>query len=148
MTPTNEAGHGLPELPEPLISGGNDNSRPDLGRGCTGYTADQVQQYAKDYAAALALSRGVPADMVLVPREPTDAMVDAGRVAVMALDCCGPKWTVRKHYEASGADPSGIPDELLDAICPMPKADRAELVYCAMIKAGRAAAGAQGEDAR
>jgi hypothetical protein len=57
---TNQAAQTMPELPEPLISGGNDKSRPDLGRGCTGYTAAQMQQYAIDYAATLALSRGVP----------------------------------------------------------------------------------------
>ena len=79
--------------------------------------------------------RAIAAALRLAVPEPTDDMVEAGRTAVMALECSGPKWTVRQHYEASGADPSGIPDELLDMICPMTKAARAELIYRAMLAA-------------
>ena len=97
------------------------NEFPQRPVGCT------VNTEAALRAIAAALRLAVP--------EPTDDMVEAGRTAVMALECSGPKWTVRQHYEASGADPSGIPDELLDMICPMPKAARAELIYRAMLAA-------------
>lgn len=72
MTPTNEAGYGLPELPEP----DPDMQGKEYSAGCyeRGYTADQMRQYAR---AALALSRGVPEGWKLVPVEPTEAMCGA-----------------------------------------------------------------------
>lgn len=51
MTPTNEAGHGLPELPTTRLLHMYGADFIDV------YTAEQMRQYARD---ALALSRGVP----------------------------------------------------------------------------------------
>lgn len=90
--------------------------------------ADGKHECADDLEAALVQSTQQAG---AVPK-PTQEMISAGRVAVMALECSGPKWTVRQHYEASGESPAGIPDELLDMTCPMPKAARAELIYRAM----------------
>ena len=101
------------------------------GRSFTARTIlSNPERVGEDFNRAL---RAIAAALRLAVPEPTDDMVEAGRTAVMALECSGPKWTVRQHYEASGADPSGIPDELLDMICPMPKAARAELIYRAML---------------
>lgn len=47
----NQAAQTMPELPEPELM-------THLGR--EGYTADQMHQYARDYAAALAQTAGVP----------------------------------------------------------------------------------------
>lgn len=42
-----------------------------------GYTADQMHQYARDYAAALSQTAGVVEGWKLVPVEPTEAMCEA-----------------------------------------------------------------------
>lgn len=67
-----------------------------------------------------------------VPDGPTDEQLARGRKAIMALQCSSPRWPVRKHYEAAGYDTAGIPDYLLDMRCPMPKENRAELLWYAM----------------
>lgn len=104
----------LPELPEP---------QKVCWIGHELFTADQMHAYAR---AAIEQSRaGVP----------SEEMIERGRSAVMALDCSGPKWTVRQHYEAAGWDVSGIPGYLLDMRPPLPKANRAELVWYAMTAA-------------
>ena len=72
MTPTNEAGHGLPELPEPDVKVFNEMA--PFGAVITGYTADQMREmYQRGLAA-----RPLPSDWVAVPREPTQGMVTAG----------------------------------------------------------------------
>jgi hypothetical protein len=74
---TAEAGKGEPELPEPasamaLAAWG---PKPDY------FTADQMREYAR-----LALSTATPAgEWVLVPRDPTDEMMDA-------WNSTGPAW--------------------------------------------------------
>jgi hypothetical protein len=71
MTPTNEAGHGLPERALAAWTGkhrGDAENRAFLA----GYETCE-----SDMNAALALSRGVPADMVLVPREMPDALAES-----------------------------------------------------------------------
>ena len=73
--------------------------------------------------------------MVFVPREPTEAMLDAGRTAVMARDCSGPKWGPADHFEATGFDTTGIPSRLLEGRYKMSKEWGAELVYAAMLAA-------------
>lgn len=65
-------------------------------------------------------------------QKPSDEQLALGRQAVMALDCSGPSWTVRQHYQAAGHSTDGIPDYLLDMKCPMPKENRAELLWYAM----------------
>ena len=75
------------------------------------------------------------AGMVVVPREPTEAMLDAGRTAVMARDCSGPKWGPADHFEATGFDTTGIPSRLLEGRYKMSKEWGAELVYAAMLAA-------------
>lgn len=69
---------------------------------------------------------------LLLGKNPTNAMCDAGRAAVMARDCSGPKWTPRQHYEASGNSTRGIPDDLLD-IPSVPKEAGALTVWYAML---------------
>lgn len=64
--------------------------------------------------------------------DPSEAMIEAGRNAVMARDCSGPKWTPRQHYKAAGIDMTGIPDWLLDCPGPVPKHIGALLVWHAM----------------
>lgn len=78
----------------------------------------------------------VPEGFALVPIEPTEAMHDAGRSAVMARDCSGSKWSPRQHYKASGISTDGIPDSLLEGYHSIiPKGQGAALVYAAMIAA-------------
>lgn len=76
-----------------------------------------------------------PTEPVAGAGAPSEDMIERGRTAVMALDCTGPKWTVRQHYDAAGLDPTGIPAYLLDMRPPLPKANRAELVWYAMTAA-------------
>jgi hypothetical protein len=70
---------------------------------------------------------------VRVP-EPTEEMQEAGRTAVMARDCAGPKWTPRQHYDASGNEAliAATPDWILDCKGPLPKHIGALLVWYAM----------------
>ena len=58
MTPTKN--ESLPELPDPKITGGNDADHPEHGRGCTGYTADQMHAHAR-----AALTREAPPEAVV-----------------------------------------------------------------------------------
>ena len=55
---------GLPESPEPYITDGNDMTAPELGRGCTGYTARQMLAYGRRcYGAGVAnLKNASPAE--------------------------------------------------------------------------------------
>ncbi len=91
------------------------------------------------YAAALdaitAALRAAPKGFVLVPVEPTREMMDAGRAAVMAEHCAGPKWTPRQHYEASGRPTTGIPEDVLDERGPLTKESTAVMVYGTMLAA-------------
>lgn len=77
----------------------------------------------------------VPDGFVLVPVEPTEAMIDAGRAAVMAEHCAGPKWTPRQHFEASGRSIAGIPEDVLDERGPLTKESTAAMVFGAMLAA-------------
>jgi hypothetical protein len=72
---------------------------------------------------------------VLVPVEPTEEMLDAGRAAVMAEHCAGPKWTPRQHFEASGRSTAGIPEDVLDERGPLTKESTAAMVFGAMLAA-------------
>ncbi len=72
---------------------------------------------------------------VLVPVEPTEAMLDAGRAAVMAEHCAGPKWTPRQHFEASGRSTAGIPEDVLDECGPLTKESTAAMVFGSMLAA-------------
>jgi hypothetical protein len=76
-------------------------------------------------------------EFVRVPREPTEAMIEAGRAAVMARDCSSHQWTARQHYEASGNDENiaATPDGLLDERGKIDKAGGAMLVWYAMVGA-------------
>jgi len=76
-----------------------------------------------------------PEGYVLVPVEPTEAMLDAGRAAVMAEHCAGPKWTPRQHFEASGHSTAGIPEDVLDELGPLTKESTAAMVFGAMLAA-------------
>jgi hypothetical protein len=102
--------HKIPSPPQAFFdeSGVNADDRVwDYGRACY----------------ALALSRGVPADMVLVPREPTPEMQ-------------------RAYFDSI--------DKHLDAVAKSPffgRHDNHRVAYRAMLAAAPAAAGAQGEDA-
>jgi hypothetical protein len=82
----------------------------------------------------------IPEGWVLVPREPTDAMLDAGRTAVMARDCSSAKWSPAQHYAACGTSTEGIPaDELAGYHSIIPKEQGATLVWFAMLAAAKAA---------
>lgn len=72
---------------------------------------------------------------VLVPVEPTEKMLDAGRAAVMVEHCAGPKWTPRQHFEASGHSTAGIPEDVLDELGPLTKESTAAMVFGAMLAA-------------
>lgn len=75
-------------------------------------------------------------DWVLVPREPTDEMFEAGRTAVMARDCSSAKWSPAQHYAASGESTEGIPAEKLAGYhSKIPKEQGAALVWFAMLAA-------------
>lgn len=76
-----------------------------------------------------------PKDYVLVPVVPTEAMLSAGRTAVMARECSGPLWGAGDHYEAGGYSTDGIPPRLLEGKGKMSKAHCAELAYSAMLAA-------------
>lgn len=111
-----------------------------------GYIVHSGTEVSRFEATQAALFLGVGKHAVYTAPPPsvpdlTEAMIEAGRTAVMAIQCSGPKWTIRQHYEASGKTPSGIPDALLDAPCPLPKAARAELIYRAMLAAAPRAKG-------
>lgn len=80
-------------------------------------------------------ARPVPNGWVLVPVEPTEAMEDAGRNAVMARECSGPGFGAGDHYEACGHSTSGIPDELLRGKGKMTKGHCAHLVWASMLAA-------------
>ena len=76
MTTTNP--DGLPELPEPwTIRYHDDATGREIGPPTPLYTADQMHQYARDYAAALSQPAGVPDGWKLVPVEPTEVMCEA-----------------------------------------------------------------------
>ena len=74
---TNQAAQTMPPLPK------------SFGEHCVydsvrimrepGYTADQMHQYARDYAAALSQTAGVPEGWRLVPIEPNWDMRNEGR---------------------------------------------------------------------
>lgn len=75
---TNQAAQTMPELPEPwTIRYHDDATGREIGPPTPLYTADQMHQYARDYAAALSQTAGVPEGWKLVPVEPTDAMMEA-----------------------------------------------------------------------
>jgi hypothetical protein len=76
-----------------------------------------------------------PEGYVLVPVEPTEEMLDAGRDAVMAEHCAGPKWTPRQHFEASGRATDGIPEDVLDERGPLTKESTAVMIFGAMLAA-------------
>lgn len=76
-----------------------------------------------------------PDGYVLVPVEPTEEMLDAGRAAVMAEHCAGPKWTPRQHFEASGRSTAGIPEDVLDERGPLTKESTAAMVFGVMLAA-------------
>ncbi|MCX2894831.1 hypothetical protein ORG27_14725 [Stenotrophomonas lactitubi] len=76
-----------------------------------------------------------PEGYVLVPVEPTETMLDAGRAAVMAEHCAGPKWTPRQHFEASGRSTAGIPEDVLDERGPLTKESTAAMVFGSMLAA-------------
>lgn len=76
-----------------------------------------------------------PEGYVLVPVEPTEEMLEAGRTAVMARECSGPLWGAGDHYEAGGYPTDGIPSRLLEGKGKMSKAHCAELAYSAMLAA-------------
>ena len=86
-------------------------------------------------AAITAALRAAPEGFVMVPVEPTREMMDAGRVAVMAEHCAGPKWTPRQHYVASGKPTTGIPEDVLDERGPLTKESTAVMVYGTMLAA-------------
>lgn len=71
-------------------------------------------------------------------------MLDAGRTAVMARDCSGPKWGPADHFEATGFDTTGIPSRLLEGRYKMSKEWGAELVYAAMLAAHESQPGEPG----
>lgn len=87
------------------------------------------------YAQELAQRLTLPQGYVLVPVEPTEEMLDAGRAAVMAEHCAGPKWTPRQHFEASGRSTAGIPEDVLDERGPLTKESTAAMVFGAMLAA-------------
>ena len=79
-----------------------------------------------------------PAYHRLVPLEPTDEMIDAGRTAVMARDCSSERWTPRDHYEHTSEGELHLavsPKDLLDSKGIMSKAGGALLVWYAMVGA-------------
>lgn len=75
MTPTNEAGHGLPELPVPWADYWASKGNWALSHNYAAF--ELADEWLRANIAALALSRGAPADMVLVPRELTTSMAEA-----------------------------------------------------------------------
>lgn len=80
----------------------------------------------------------VPPSHKIVPVEPTDEMIEAGRTAVMARDCSSNKWTPRDHYEHTSDAELHLavtPKNLLDCKGPLPKAAGALLVWYAMVGA-------------
>lgn len=83
----------------------------------------------------VATDPAVNGGFVLVPVEPTEAMLSAGRTAVMARECSGPLWGAGDHYEAGGYSTDGIPPRLLEGKGKMSKAHCAELAYSAMLAA-------------
>ncbi|MCI1124770.1 hypothetical protein [Stenotrophomonas maltophilia] len=85
--------------------------------------------------AAIIAALTPPEGYVLVPVEPTEAMLDAGRAAVMAEHCAGPKWTPRQHFEASGRSTAGIPEDVLDECGPLTKESTAAMVFGSMLAA-------------
>ena len=112
------------------------------------YIADGMTDVAEDFAAGrewaieksavaaiTAALRAAPEGFVMVPVEPTREMMDAGRTAVMAEHCAGPKWTPRQHYEASGKPTTGIPEDVLDERGPLTKESTAVMVYGTMLAA-------------
>lgn len=66
---------------------------------------------------------------------PTQEMLAAGRVAVMAARISSINWSVRDHYEASGNSTDGLPEDVLDEKGPITKESEAALVWAAMVKA-------------
>ena len=75
---TNQAAQTMPELPEPwTIRYHDDATGREIGPPTPLYTADQMHQYARDYAAALSQTAGVAEGWKLVPVEPTEAMCEA-----------------------------------------------------------------------
>lgn len=95
----------------------------------------RLRKVEDQYRAIMLLPAGAVAGLVVVPREPTEEMLEAGRSAVMARDCSGPKWGPADHYRAAGISRDGIPDRLFEGRQKMSKAWGAELVYAAMIAA-------------
>lgn len=97
MTPTNEAGHGLPKLPDQDV----DTERGDY------YSMDAMEAYGRA-CYALALSRGVPADMVLVPRELTTSMAEAAEQEFACGNDFSDAWeaAIATHIFDSGTAPA------------------------------------------
>ncbi len=89
----------------------------------------------RNIGKAVAQLRHMAMGYVLVPVEPTGEMLDAGRAAVMAEHCAGPKWTPRQHFEASGRSTAGIPDDVLDERGPLTKESTAAMVFGIMLAA-------------
>lgn len=72
----NQAAQTMPELPEPwTIRYHDDATGREIGPPTPLYTADQMHQYARDYA--LSQTAGVVEGWKLVPVEPTEAMCEA-----------------------------------------------------------------------
>lgn len=88
-----------------------------------------------DWHVRAAIDPAVNGGYVLVPVEPTKEMLDAGRAAVMAEHCAGPKWTPRQHFEASGRSTAGIPEDVLDERGPLTKESTGAMVFGAMLAA-------------
>jgi hypothetical protein len=99
-------------------------------RCCDPYTVTRHQAMQAIIAALTP-----PEGYVLVPMEPTEAMLKTGRAAVMAERCAGPKWTPRQHFEASGRSTAGIPEDVLDERGPLTKESVAVMVFGSMIAA-------------
>ena len=82
---TNQAAQTMPELPVALASihadgyWTTDDRRPDWKWPARQrvFSVDQMHQYARDYAAALSQTAGVPEGWKLVPVEPTEVMCEA-----------------------------------------------------------------------
>lgn len=96
------------------------------------FNSDQMRQYARDYAAALAQTAGVAEGFVMAPREPTPAMVAAWRSSIPDDSCsyhaddetwavwCSKSWSamLAAAPAASGGEDKGDPVCHEDDGCP------------------------------
>jgi hypothetical protein len=108
-----------------------DRIAASMGRHMAGLIARDLAKLR----ATLEAHPAAPDGYVLVPREPTERMMEVGRDAVMARDCSGPNWGVADHYRASGNSTEDIDPRLLEGKGKMSKGHCAQLVYAAMLAA-------------